>query len=258
MARGRRLAGELGCFNCHGAGGRGGVPNPGSKTDDVPSFHEGHADDVRRQRRRPARVHPRRRAGGQAPARIVPARRSPAQAIHMPAFRGWISERDVDALVAYLRAASELLEPEDETIGRGGELARANGCFGCHGEMGSGGHANPGSFKGYIPGFSGPGLHRAGARRRGAARLDRRRRHPAPARGSVRVVLPRAPAHPDAALSKVPRKSRRDRRRSPPTFAGWRKARGGRCRSATSSVAPVVDACRDDDAPTARLVCRSG
>jgi mono/diheme cytochrome c family protein len=41
VARGRRLAGDLGCFNCHGPGGRGGVPNPGSKWDGVPSFHEG-------------------------------------------------------------------------------------------------------------------------------------------------------------------------------------------------------------------------
>jgi mono/diheme cytochrome c family protein len=32
---------------------------------------------------------------------------------------------------------------------------RKNGCFACHGEMGSGGLPNPGSFKGYIPGFIG-------------------------------------------------------------------------------------------------------
>jgi mono/diheme cytochrome c family protein len=73
----------------------------------------------------------------------------------MPAYRGWISERDVDALVAFIRAASELLVSEEENIARGGEIARANGCFGCHGEMGAGGVANPGSFKGYVPGFQG-------------------------------------------------------------------------------------------------------
>ena len=39
--RGRALAAQLGCFNCHGPGGTGGVPNPGSKTGEVPSFHEG-------------------------------------------------------------------------------------------------------------------------------------------------------------------------------------------------------------------------
>ena len=30
-----------------------------------------------------------------------------------------------------------------------------NGCFDCHGDMGIGGMPNPGSLKGYIPGFGG-------------------------------------------------------------------------------------------------------
>src|SRR2546427_10157994 len=37
-ARGRVTAARLGCFNCHGPGGRGGVPKPGSKWDTVPGF----------------------------------------------------------------------------------------------------------------------------------------------------------------------------------------------------------------------------
>jgi mono/diheme cytochrome c family protein len=154
VARGRRLADELGCFNCHGPGGRGGVPNPGSKWEGVPSFHEGTPmmfvgsdDDLRAYILDGAPEAKRKRESYR--------KEIAAQAIQMPAYRGWVSDRDVDALVAYIRAASELLVPEEEKIARGGELARANGCFGCHGEMGGGGLANPGSFKGYVPGFTG-------------------------------------------------------------------------------------------------------
>src|SRR5215470_6639358 len=39
--RGRKLASQLGCFNCHGPVGTDGVPNLGSKIGVVPSFHEG-------------------------------------------------------------------------------------------------------------------------------------------------------------------------------------------------------------------------
>jgi mono/diheme cytochrome c family protein len=153
-ARGRKLAGELGCFNCHGPGGRGGVPNPGSRWDEVPSFREGtpmmfvHDDDD-------IREYIRNGAPAAKRARESYRKEIDAQAIRMPAFANWVDETQVDALVAFVRAASELLVPEDEHVLRGAELARANGCFACHGEMGSGGHPNPGSFKGYIPGFVG-------------------------------------------------------------------------------------------------------
>jgi len=82
-----------------------------------------------------------------------------AQVIRMPAYRGWVSDRDVDALVAYVRAASDLLLPADRAIARGATLAQQNGCFACHGDMGSGGLPNPGSLKGYIPGFIGEDFH---------------------------------------------------------------------------------------------------
>jgi mono/diheme cytochrome c family protein len=77
-------------------------------------------------------------------------------AIRMPAFRGFVSDAEVDDLVAYLRATSDLLEPAEEPAVRGADLASANGCFTCHGALGSGGLPNPGSLKGYIPGFAGP------------------------------------------------------------------------------------------------------
>lgn len=152
--RGRALAGQLGCFNCHGPGGTGGVPNPGSKTDEVPSFHEGtlmmyaHNDHDLREYILD---------GGPAAKLARPEYRAEqeAQALRMPAFRTVVSAAQVDDLVAYLRAASGLLEPHDDPAAKGVEIALANGCFHCHGDMGIGGMPNPGSLKGYIPGFGG-------------------------------------------------------------------------------------------------------
>jgi len=151
--RGQRLAAELGCFSCHGPGGRGGMPNPGSDTGQVPSFREGtimmyaHGDDDLR-----AYV----LDGGPA-ARLARTRAShDAPAIHMPAFRSVVSESQADDLVAYLRSASDLLVPPDGTPAmHGADVAVAQGCFNCHGTMGMGGVPNPGSLKGYIPGFGG-------------------------------------------------------------------------------------------------------
>lgn len=153
--QGRVLAQELGCFTCHGPGGRGGVANPGSKGGEVPSFHEGtlmmYAHDDRDLREYILDGAPAKKL-----ARPAYQAEMAAQAIRMPAYRGYVSERQVDALVAYLRAASDLLGPADEPAARGAELALENGCFACHGELGSGGLPNPGSLKGYIPGFGGP------------------------------------------------------------------------------------------------------
>lgn len=152
--QGRTLAARLGCFNCHGPGGRGGVPNPGSKGGEVPAFREGtvmmyaHGDQELREYILD---------GAPAKKRARPAYQAEleAQAIRMPAYRGFVSGREVDLLVAYLRAASDLLAPTEEPAAHGAELAARNGCFACHGEMGGGGLPNPGSLKGYIPGFGG-------------------------------------------------------------------------------------------------------
>jgi mono/diheme cytochrome c family protein len=154
-ARGREVAFQLGCFNCHGPQGTGGVPNAGSKWETVPSFHEGTPmmfvktdEDIREYILDGAPAAKRDRASYQD--------EMAAQAIHMPAFRGWVNAEELDALVAFVRSRSELLEPSDESAARGAEIANANGCFACHGAMGGGGLPNPGSLKGYIPGFTGP------------------------------------------------------------------------------------------------------
>lgn len=152
--RGRELAHRLGCFTCHGPGGVGGVPNPGSEAGEVPSFHEGtimmYAHDDQDLREYILDGAPAKKLASPAyRARLA------AQALNMPAYRGLVSRREVELLVVYLRAASDLLVPPDGPAARGAELALENACFACHGEMGSGGVPNPGSLKGYIPGFGG-------------------------------------------------------------------------------------------------------
>jgi mono/diheme cytochrome c family protein len=153
-ARGRRIAADLGCFNCHGAGGKGGVPNLGSRWDTVPSFHEG-TPMMFAKTDEEIREYILDGAPAAKRGRESYKKEMAGQAILMPAYRGWVSDADVDAMVQYVRAASELLQPEDEKILAGGEIVREKGCFHCHGEMGSGGLPNPGSLKGYIPGFLG-------------------------------------------------------------------------------------------------------
>jgi mono/diheme cytochrome c family protein len=152
--RGRILAAENGCFNCHGPDGTGGVPNAGSKTGEVPSFHEGtimmyaHDDQDLREYI----------LDGAPAAKLArPEYRAEqaAQALAMPAYRDVLTQGEVEDLVAYLRATSGLIEPLDDPAAKGVEIALDNGCFDCHGEMGVGGLPNPGSLKGYIPGFGG-------------------------------------------------------------------------------------------------------
>ena len=155
-ARGHRLAGELGCFTCHGSDGGGGMKNPGSQEGEVPGFTEQTqmmyvktTDDLREY------------VLDGAPKRRLDdpdyRTRMEGAALRMPAYRNLVSPRQVEDLVAYLRATSGQLLPERESdaVVRGGELAVEYRCTACHGALGAGGVPNPGSFKGYIPGFWG-------------------------------------------------------------------------------------------------------
>jgi mono/diheme cytochrome c family protein len=153
-ARGQRLAGDLGCFACHGPGGAGGTANAGSEEGEVPAFTERTqmmyvktTDDLREYILDGA---PRRK-------REDPDYRAKmeAAAIRMPAYRAFVTAAQLDDLVAYLRAASDQILPDAEAAARGAELATAHDCFACHGPLGAGGVANPGSLKGYIPSFWG-------------------------------------------------------------------------------------------------------
>jgi mono/diheme cytochrome c family protein len=153
-ARGQRLAAELGCFSCHGPGGGGGTKNPGSEEGSVPAFTERTQmmyvktdDDLREYVLDGA---PRRK-------RDDPDYRAKmeAAALRMPAYRAFVSTAEVNDIVAFLRATSGQILPDEERASRGGDVALDLGCAACHGPLGSGGVPNPGSFKGYVPAFWG-------------------------------------------------------------------------------------------------------
>src|SRR5262245_33853735 len=145
-----RVAIRLGCFARHGPGGVGNTPNPGSEEGSVPAFTERtqmmyvkNADDLREYVLDGA---PRRKR--EDPEYVA---KMEAAALRMPAYRGWVSGRDLDDLVTYLRSTSGQVLPDEKTAARGAEVALEHGCFACHGSLGAGGEPNPGSFKGYIP-----------------------------------------------------------------------------------------------------------
>jgi mono/diheme cytochrome c family protein len=152
--RGERLAARLGCFACHGPGGGGGTHNPGSEEGTVPPFTERtqmmyvkKADDLREYILDGAPKRKRDDADYRA--------RMEAAALRMPAYRPFVTAAQVEDLVAYLRAASGQIVPEDDLASRGADVVTAQSCFACHGPFGAGGVENPGSFKGYVPAFWG-------------------------------------------------------------------------------------------------------
>ena len=152
--RGFQVALEAGCFSCHGPNGIGGVKNPGNQDGEVPGFAEGmqmmwakSEDEIRDYILDGAPV--RKRNDPEFEAETA------KWLLKMPAYRGYLSEGEVDDLVAYIGAVSGLITPPDEQTADGLELAYRFGCFDCHGPMGAGGVGNRGSLKGYIPGWWG-------------------------------------------------------------------------------------------------------
>jgi mono/diheme cytochrome c family protein len=151
--RGRRLAERTGCFACHGPGGIRGVANPGRSDRTVPNF-EG---DVMMYAKSPEEIHEWIHEG-------VTAKRARSQtwraqrdsgALRMPAFKGRISEPQMEDLVAYVMAVSGMPEPGDLLASRGLDRIEALGCVGCHGAGGRLASRNPGSLKGYVPSWDG-------------------------------------------------------------------------------------------------------
>lgn len=152
--RGYAVATRAGCFDCHGPDGVGGVANPGSKDGEVPGFTGG---TLMMFVKSDAELREYIVDGAPARKRNDPRYRQSmeAQLLAMPAYRGYLSEAEIDDLVAYLRVASGLIVPADPSAARGQEIALTLNCFHCHGPMGAGGRANPGSLKGYVPGWWG-------------------------------------------------------------------------------------------------------
>jgi len=152
--RGRRAAIRLGCFGCHGPEGVGGVANPGSEEGEVPAFIEQtqmmYVTSTNELREYVHDGAPARQLAD--PDYVAGVERA---ALRMPAYRDYVSSAELDDLVAYLRAVSGQVAPREREAAKGAGLALDLDCFGCHGPLGAGGVANPGSFKGYVPGFWG-------------------------------------------------------------------------------------------------------
>jgi mono/diheme cytochrome c family protein len=147
VVRGRAVAEKLGCFGCHGPGGAASIPNPGALGGKVPMWTGGTwmmynsaATDVR------AWV-----LDGHPPDREPDA----GALIPMPAYRGEVSDDDLDDLVAYVLAVAQFGQIDDQRAAAGRRVANRFGCFGCHGPEGRGLIENPLSFKGYIPAWDG-------------------------------------------------------------------------------------------------------
>lgn len=156
---GYQLAEKLGCHGCHGPRGTGGTPNPKSDESEVPSWDGGttmmYAKNEHELRewildgvpRRLAEEHEHAHSHG-------PGDEPRALPIRMPAFRHVISERELELLVAYVKAVA-YWDTIPDAARQGRRAAAGLGCFGCHGPGGMLGVANPGSFKGYIPPWRG-------------------------------------------------------------------------------------------------------
>jgi mono/diheme cytochrome c family protein len=152
---GYEVANRKGCFACHGPGGVRGMADPGYGLDEVPPLAGGL---VTMYAQNEAELREWILDG--APRRI---RDDPAQwklreraIILMPAWRGLIDEAELQDLLAFVKAVSDLETPKDEKAAAGRKTAQRMGCFNCHGPQGRGGLPNPLSFKGYIPPWDGP------------------------------------------------------------------------------------------------------
>lgn len=153
VRRGAALAARLGCHACHGPGGTGGLPDPGlgeevpSWDGGVPMMYVSGPDEVREYILDGV-------SGRRAASASARAERERA-AIHMPAYRDLLDDRQVDDLVAYFMAASRTRSLPDPAVSRGRGLVARYHCEACHGVVGAGGIPNPGSLTGYVPGWLG-------------------------------------------------------------------------------------------------------
>ena len=151
--RGRRIAGQMGCFGCHGPGGLHPANNPGRIDKTVPNF----ADDVMMFAKTPEEIREWIHDGVTRKKAASATWRADRErgVLRMPAFKGRMKERDMDDLVAYVMATSGMPEPDDSLAQLGLQRAEDLGCSGCHGPGGRLARPNPGSWKGYVPSWDG-------------------------------------------------------------------------------------------------------
>lgn len=148
--RGMLIARDSGCGGCHpelgGTTLRGSDPPPETRTPDL--LHERMAPEEIGEWIRDG-ISPRE-------VREEAGRPRRPRVLKMPAYGDRLTEREIADLVAYVALLQYAAAARRERSGGPGEeLARRWGCYACHGELGQGGVGNPGSLKGYIPGFFG-------------------------------------------------------------------------------------------------------
>lgn len=166
--RGYEVAQAYGCFACHGPGGTGGVPNPGSEEEMVPAWDGGNAmmyvNNEQEIREWILYGHPKRleqkynegsvEASGDLSDHEDGSDEPGSLPVDMPAFEDVLSAAELDDLVEYYKAVAAFETPPPEAR-TGYRVVSRLGCFGCHGPGGQVGSKNPGSFKGYIPPWQG-------------------------------------------------------------------------------------------------------
>jgi mono/diheme cytochrome c family protein len=154
VQRGWKTAATKGCFTCHGPGGIRGMADPGHGLDEIPPFSGGlitmYAQSEGEIREWILDGMPRRVRNDPEQLKL----RSNAL-IAMPAWRGVLSARETDDLVAFVKAVADFETPAAGPAADGREIATRLGCFNCHGPQGRGSMPNVRSFKGYIPSWDG-------------------------------------------------------------------------------------------------------
>ena len=75
--------------------------------------------------------------------------------VPMPSYERELDAGQLEDLVAYVLAVSGWRDEIPDAAYEGRKIATRLGCFGCHGPSGMGGVANPGSYKGHIPPWTG-------------------------------------------------------------------------------------------------------
>ncbi len=163
MRRGVALATELGCFYCHGELGRTGLPDPGESDTEVPSWSGGvwmmyveNDEEIRNWILHGSRTKPDEAVDEHDHAHAHAEESHGEKAIHMPAYEAVLGSQDLEDLVAAFKVLSGMSRPPSNSPERRGyEVARSWRCFSCHGPSGSGGHSNPASFAGFVPGWYG-------------------------------------------------------------------------------------------------------
>ncbi len=157
--RGWRVAQQAGCFSCHALPGGAGAVNPKLAREGgldavratVPSFFaERYEPETLRQWILNGVSDAKKASESYMESRE-------RKALKMPAYATRLDRDEIDQLMVYISimARREAAVGAGDGLPPGERLARRFACFDCHGELGQGGVANPGSFKGYIPGFFG-------------------------------------------------------------------------------------------------------